>query len=92
MKIAITVEGARAEIDLDGHALVISQRGPVKTLTGVKNSERESTFGGLVSSVLLDAVGKIMDGANVVIDETDNLNVWHSLPDEVADQVYEAMV
>lgn len=90
MKIEMTFEGARVEGTLEGRPFSVVRRGIATQLEGI--TAGDSTFGSMVSSEILSFCDKVLDGANIVIDETDALKVWEVLPDDVAEQVYEAML
>jgi hypothetical protein len=89
MKIEMTFDGSRVEGTLEGKPFTIIRKGAMTKLEGIKD---DGSFGGIVGSELLRFCGKILDGANVVIDETDDLRVWKKLSNDVAQQVEDAMV
>ena len=89
MKLELTFSGARVDGTLDGKSFSVVRKGIGTTLEGVTD---DGTFGGLLASPILNFCDKILDGANVVIDETDDLKVWEKLPDDVLDSAYNAMI
>jgi len=89
MTIEMTFSGARVDGTLEGKPFSVVRKGGATSLEGIRTDG--NSFGGMVGSELLRFCDKVLDGANIVIDETDDLNVWATLPEDVADEVYEAL-
>ena len=89
IEIKLVMDGTRVDGEIDGHKFAIVRRGPVTGLEGIKSDD--SVLGSLIGTKLLDACGDIMDGLNIIVDEMDHVDVWATLPESIADDVYEAI-
>lgn len=88
MRIDFEIDGARAVGKIDGRRFIVTRNGRE---TSIDVNDEES-FGGMVSSKLLSFCAPVMDGINIIVDETDRLSVWEKIPEEIADEVYKALM
>lgn len=89
IKIQMVMDGTRVDGKIDGHKFSVVRQGCVTTLEGIKSDD--NVLGSLIGSKLLSACGDIMDGLNIIVDETDSVDVWGRIPESIADDVYEAI-
>lgn len=88
MRIDFEIDGARAVGTIDGRRFIVTRNGRE---TSIDVNDEES-FGGMVSGKLLSFCASVMDGINIIVDETDRLSVWEKIPEEITDEVYEALM
>jgi len=89
MKIEMTFDGVRVDGTLDGKTFAVVRRGAETSLEGITGDD---TFGGMVGSAILDFAGHVLDGAVIIMEATDDLKVWDKLDDDLANEVYDAMI
>jgi len=90
MKLEMNFESCRVEGVLDGKPFVVSQKGCETAISGPFGSD-DKTFADMLSSRLLDFSADVLRAMNIVIDETDRLDIWAELPEGVAEEVYDEL-
>lgn len=87
MNITLSVERNRVSGTIDGRDFALIRRGCETRLEGIRNED--GTFGGMVGSEVLRFGTKLLDGFEAL---TVGVGTWDQMEDEVAEEVYEAML
>lgn len=89
IRITLIMDGTRVDGEIDGQKFAITRKGCETRLEGIQCDD--AVLGSIIASKLLTSLGDVMDGLNILTDETDDCKVWERMPDDVADEVYEAI-